>query len=68
MHYRGFTARVYYDEEEGEIIGHVPTTHGGLDFRVTSFGAVEPHFKALIDKYLEDHPETEPAAPVSQRS
>ncbi len=61
LQYRGFTARVYYDEEEGEIIGHVPTTHGGLDFRCTSFGAVEPQFKELIDRYLEKHPETEPA-------
>ncbi|MFW5680187.1 MAG: hypothetical protein ACOCYE_06430 [Pseudomonadota bacterium] len=60
LNYRGFTARVYYDEDEGEIIGHVPTTNGGLNFRVTSFGAVEPRFKEMIDRYLEEHPETEP--------
>ena len=61
LEYRGFTARVYYDEEEGEIIGHVPTTNGGLDFRATSFGAVETTFKETVDRYLAANPNTKPA-------
>lgn len=60
LEYRGFTARVYYDEEEGEIIGHVPTANGGLDFRATSFGAVEAKFKETVDRYLAAHPDTKP--------
>ncbi|MEO1089083.1 MAG: hypothetical protein AAFX81_00495 [Pseudomonadota bacterium] len=60
LQYKGFTAHVYYDEEEGEMIGMVPTSNGGVEFRCPSIGSVERDFHALIDSYLRAHPEVKP--------
>lgn len=63
LHYRGFTARIYYDEEEGVVLGHVPTTKGGIDFRCNALGAVESELHRVIDTYLANHPDAEPVQP-----
>ncbi len=65
LHYRGFTARIYYDEEECEVLGHVPTTKGGVAFRCSSLAAVEPELHRVVDDHLRRHPDAEPAQPQS---
>jgi len=63
LHYRGFTARIYYDEEECEVLGHIPTTKGGVDFRCNSLAAVEPSLQQAVDEHLRQHPDAEPVEP-----
>jgi predicted HicB family RNase H-like nuclease len=63
LHYRGFTARIYYDEEEAQVLGHVPTTKGGIDFRCSSLGAVEQELHRVVDDHLRRHPDAEPIKP-----
>lgn len=60
LHYRGFTATVFYDEEESLVLGHVPTTRGAIEFRCTSIGAVEQELHRVVDAFLADHPDAEP--------
>lgn len=63
LHYRGFTARIYYDEEEGVVFGHVPTTDGGIDFRCNSLGGIASELRRVVDAYLAEHPDAEPVEP-----
>ena len=63
LNYRGFTARIYYDEEEAEVLGHVPTTKGGIDFRCNALGAVQRELHRAVDDHLRRHPDAEPIAP-----
>ena len=63
LNYRGFTARIYYDEEEAEVLGHVPTTKGGIDFRCNALGAVQRELHRAVDDYLRRHPDAEPIEP-----
>ncbi len=60
LNYRGFTARVYYDEEEGLVLGHVPTSKGSIEFRCTSIAAVQPEMHKVVDAFLRDHPDAKP--------
>jgi predicted HicB family RNase H-like nuclease len=60
LHYRGFTARIYYDEDEGLVLGHVPTSKGGIDFRCTSLAAVERELHRVVDVFLTEHPDAKP--------
>jgi len=63
LNYRGFTARIYYDEEEAEVLGHIPTSKGGIDFRCSSLGAVEQELHRAVDRHLCQHPDDEPIEP-----
>jgi predicted HicB family RNase H-like nuclease len=65
LHYRGFTARIYYDEEEAQVLGHVPTTKGGIDFRCNSLAAVEQELHRAVDDHLRRHPDAEPTKPAN---
>ena len=62
LNYRGFTARIYYDEEEAQVLGHVPTTKGGIDFRCNALGAVQRELHRAVDDHLRRHPDAEPIA------
>ncbi len=60
VRYRGFTARVYYDEGEGVVLVRVPTTKGGIDFQCTSIAAVQLELHRVVDAFLTEHPDAEP--------
>lgn len=63
LNYRGFTARIYYDEDEAEVLGHIPTSKGGIDFRCSALGAVEQELHRVVDRHLRQHPDAEPIEP-----
>lgn len=53
MNYRGYTARIEFDTEDGIFIGHVIGIRDIVSFHGVSVRELEKHFHESVDGYLE---------------
>lgn len=53
MSYRGYSARVEYDDEDGILFGRIAGICDGVSFHADNVGALKEAFHEAVDDYIE---------------
>lgn len=53
MRYRGFTARVEYDEHDRIFVGHLTDIHEIVGFHADTLDRIKSEFRISVDFHLE---------------
>ena len=53
MHYRGYSARVEYDDEDAILFGRVAGIQDGVTFHADNVAQLKAAFQEAVDDYLE---------------
>ena len=53
MSYKGYSARIEYDDEDGILVGHLAGICGGVGFHADTMEGLRKAFREAVDDYLE---------------
>jgi len=53
MHYKGYSARIEYDDEDGIFFGRVAGLRDGIGFHADTVEDLRAAFREAVDDYLE---------------
>ncbi|MBW7922621.1 MAG: type II toxin-antitoxin system HicB family antitoxin [Rubellimicrobium sp.] len=53
MNYRGYSARIEYDDEDGILFGQIAGIRDGVGFHADSVARLRAAFREAVDDYLE---------------
>lgn len=58
MTYKGYSARVEYDDEDGILFGQIAGIRDGVGFHADNVGALKDAFHEAVDDYIETRRKT----------